>query len=1027
MHNVFQATPSCVVLTILLLAVVASALTPSLVIMNNEPSPFVLLPLAEAHPFIDKTIPSTKQNAPVGTDTIIVFLSEPVEIDFSEIAVFDSKGNRVDDKNIQYYTPGDETAIFVGTITPLKDGVYTVSTSVLSKVDGHLVPGAFLFGVGQIIIDPSILDKVDREKQETEIIFLPEAVARFPGLVGQTIILGTLIASLALWVTQSKHLLDRAKIRDITEMIHRKRLLSITAVGLVLVLLSDIFMIIVHLIRLESSLADVLFTYFGEVWLVRLAITLILFGVWFIMNKTPPHRLSIRDHLPMIVISLVLLSTTSVIGHGAASGQMVALVVDYMHNLVAAVWIGGIIYLAFVLLPTLSGILKEHDKEMMSLAMIPRFSKITSMTLGIVLITGPVLLWMIESDVGLIAGSVFGQLIISKVVIASIMVGVGAFVQLSIQRSAIKNIAKDKKIFVHKKMQKLMRSDVVMGVAILGIVALLTNGTLPEGELHEADAHTIAYGLTAVEFAEDVRFDIHITPFVSGTNTIKVDVTNNNADGTLIYDIENLKVKVSNPSKNIPPIVVDMVPVDYDEEDTKKSESDTYEGKVTFGFSGRWLLEIEAQRTENPNESVILDLIIKPRLADLNVDITEFDIPDENARPLHIIHDGATDIWFSDAAAPRIWKFSLDSLEFTSYMFPGQTSTFLAYDDTAINNDNAKVWFSDTPQGQIGFVDVSDGAITTIPIPSTIFSTDDQSVDDDPPLPFFLEVDSKGDVWISIINKDLIARYSPELDEFTGVVVPGDDPRPFALKADPNNNDRMWYTSTGTGMIGYVSLKDNTITEIIPDGWTLTGPEALLFDGDGNIWITEHTGLAISRFDPILGTLDRYSVPNENALPFGMAFDRYNNIWFAQHTIDTLGVFDPANSELVEIPIPTNTSFVQFVAPDTDGNIWFAQQRAAKLGVAQITEMPSMMITPEVADMHDKIENNSPRYSEFVSPFIGFGIVMASLFFVKSVHDARAVDAMLKPKTSTKTISKKKSTINHTDIKATTKTTSKKK
>ena len=55
------------------------------------------------------------------------------------------------------------------------------------------------------------------------------------------------------------------------------------------------------------------------------------------------------------------------IGHGAASGEMPgALVLDYIHNLVAAVWIGGIFYFVFTLLPTVS-LLKEKNREKMSL------------------------------------------------------------------------------------------------------------------------------------------------------------------------------------------------------------------------------------------------------------------------------------------------------------------------------------------------------------------------------------------------------------------------------------------------------------------------------------------------------------------------------------------------------------------------------------------------------------------------------------------------------------------------------------
>ena len=48
------------------------------------------------------------------------------------------------------------------------------------------------------------------------------------------------------------------------------------------------------------------------------------------------------------------------------------------------------------------------------------------------------------------------------------------------------------------------------------------------------------------------------------------------------------------------------------------------------------------------------------------------------------------------------------------------------------------------------------------------------------------------------------------------------------------------------------------------------------------------TGLAIVKFNPILETFEKYSVPDSDALPFGMTADRYGNIWFAQHTVDNL-------------------------------------------------------------------------------------------------------------------------------------------
>src|SRR5210317_572814 len=158
---------------------------------------FISIPYVAAHPFTEETIPSLTSNAPAGTTEVIVFFSEPVDISFSELRVLDNNGNQVDNKDTNYYE--GELSLIV-TTPPLEDGVYTATTKVLSKVDGHLVPGAFLFAVGDVIVDPSMLGI----EQPSELVFLPEAAARYPGIVGQTIVLGVVISSLFIWGTQNK-------------------------------------------------------------------------------------------------------------------------------------------------------------------------------------------------------------------------------------------------------------------------------------------------------------------------------------------------------------------------------------------------------------------------------------------------------------------------------------------------------------------------------------------------------------------------------------------------------------------------------------------------------------------------------------------------------------------------------------------------------------------------------------------------------------------------------------------------------
>ena len=910
------------------------------------------IPFVSAHPFTDETIPNLSSNAPTGVSEVIVYFSEPVELNFSTLKVLDNNGNQIDNKDTDYYQ--DEKSLIV-TTSPLEDGVYTVTTKVLSKVDGHLVPGAFLFAVGDVVIDPKLLEN----QSSIDLIFYPEAGARFPGIVGQTIVLGVVIASLIIWGTQNKQ-----SIKEELEQVqikHHQKFMSITGIGLMLIFISNILMIAVQTVRLETSPIEAIQTYFGTIWLARMIITIVLLGIWFTLDRKT--NVTKKIQIPMLVAMLALISTSSLIGHGAASGETPALILDYIHNLVAAVWIGGIFYFVFTLLPALSK-LKEENREKMSLALIPRFSIAFIISIGIVIITGPLLMWFLESDVGLITESVYGQLIILKIAIASVMVALGGFFQFRVQKTAEKNFQSGK-IDVHRKLRRSLKVDAALGVVLLGVVALLTNGTLPEGQFQDASAQEIIYGFKTIEFTDNAKFEIQITPFSSGVNTILVQVSdfNNNP----IYDANAIKVKMANPSKNISPIEIPM-------EITKEENNipTEFQGEITFGFSGEWQLEVESQRTENANESKIVNVLVKPRLENIQTQVVEYEFP-ETAKPLYPLYDGKNSIWISDPSAPRLWEFSLETKEFSSYSFNGLATMFLTMDNTG------KIWFTDSPRNQIGYIDLETKEITTKTIPNL-----DPVMADNKPI--FIQADFDDNIWITIVNKNKILKYLPNDDVFKILELPERDSFPFALSIDSDGN--IWYTATGIGKIGYIDPDKGTITQYSKE-IPLDGPEFLLFDKNQDVWIAEHTGTSITKFNPVLETFERISVPNEEALPFGMTFDRYGNIWFAQHVVDGIGVYDPDNNDLKEVPIPTEGTFIQFMTSDKNGKVWFVEQEGNKIGTVNAIEIPV-----DVSQVKT-IDSSEMKYTEIASPLIALGIIVTALFYVKGIYDKRRLNDLI--------------------------------
>ena len=390
-----------------------------------------------------------------------------------------------------------------------------------------------------------------------------------------------------------------------------------------------------------------------------------------------------------------------------------------------------------------------------------------------------------------------------------------------------------------------------------------------------------------------------------------------NFEGNPLNDIADVKIKVSNPQRNIAPIEIPITSIQ--DENTFQIR---YEGDVTFGFSGNWQVEIEAQRTELVNEAVILDLTVKPKLTQLKIELIEYDLPEE-AAPLYPIYDGDNTIWISDPFKPRLWKFTLDNQQFKSFEFEGITSITLTQDN------DGKIWFTDPPNNKIGFLTPETEQIETISLPTES-------------IPISLQADFDNNIWVSLYDKNMLLKYNQDSKIFDEYPIPTIGGGPYALLKDLSGD--IWFTESNASKIGVINPESGKIREFMPE-LPIELPDALYFDKEGTLWIAAHGGRALVKFNTVLETFERIDVPDPRALPFGMIEDRYGNIWFAQHEIDKIGVYDPHNDNLIEIQVPTETSFVQFITADNDENIWFAEQRGNKLGMIKITETPSLGVT----------------------------------------------------------------------------------
>jgi copper transport protein len=373
----------------------------------------------------------------------------------------------------------------------LEDGVYTVTTQMLSQIDGHVTDDAFVFGIGETATTPGSdqAGQVAEGPGETpwDQLSVPDAIARYPALVGQVVVVGAAFGSLWLWKpfanvklfgrssskrqkqdysckTQRNRTLAQYARSELSVFRARTdlRLVKVMLIGASLVIVADCGMIYALAYSLGVGIADAMATKFGSIWLVRTVVSILLLALIIFVylkagkrararptresnlaenTKTNDALVLKREFIAILVVGIITLLTTSLMGHGAGipTGTGIPITIDFVHNLASSVWIGGVIYLALVVVPKLRQDENMDTRSRTSILtiIIPRFSTIPVLVMGILVITGPFLLYLLEDDLDMTLASLYGKALLAKLIIAAIVLAIGGYNQKIIHKNAL--------------------------------------------------------------------------------------------------------------------------------------------------------------------------------------------------------------------------------------------------------------------------------------------------------------------------------------------------------------------------------------------------------------------------------------------------------------------------------------------------------------------------------------------------------------------------------------------------------------
>jgi copper transport protein len=944
------------------------------------------IPNSYAHALIVRSDPTPSQSLPTPPAKVDVYFTDPVDIRYSVIKVLDPNGNEIQNKD-EHYITSDQTALSVSLPAGLPNGVYTVSTKVLDQTDGHVTENGFVFAVGVVAPQNSAQPKVSY----SNVISIQDAVARFPALIGQVIVVGTAFSTLWLWRPVSKIVGLKERFAE-TRLKIDKRATILMLIGAMIVFASGFGMIAAEAYSINAGFLDAVSTKFGQSWIARMTVASVLLGLSLMFYFKQRKSNSILPKWQTVVIlgvGMAVLSTTSIISHGAATGKIAPLVLDFIHNLVASIWIGGILYFDLIMIPKLKQTSDENIPPAILSIVIPKFGSVVLFILGTITITGPFLLFLLESNLDLTLASIYGKILLVKLSLATVMIAIGAYHQIFIHKQTFKalTVSRGKNNSTQEPNQVKILSrfglsakiETIVGIALIASVAVLVDSGLPATEFQDllqlqqpslnvfaATPASVQQNLfTATQFVNNgSRVILSIDPYFIGSNDITISFLDSNRSPV---DIQSVLLELTQTDKSIGPIKVD----------TQQVSTGVFSAQTdSLTIPGNWHAHIEGVPSASGSLSLVADydLSVDPKVSQISANIKEYKLPDNQSLPLYPVYDKDRNaIWVGDTKikSGKIIEFNLDSKKFTEYKIDRTNIiTYVALDP------QDKLWYVDPISKILGHFNPSDNSNQMYVVPTYGALSG-------------IALDNSGNLWLTAATTDELIKFTPTGNNFTSIkLATGSVPLGIAID---KSTSQIWVAETETGKLANINPSKNyEITEYpTQKNSTLVNPTALLVDPlTSKVFVSEHDGTAVSVFDPFLKIFTtRYQLDSQG-LPFGMAFDTNHDLWVAQHTLNKIAIVDTRTGETNEFEIPSPRSFTQWITSDSQGNIIMAEQLAHAIGIVKTTSTPTLQTAGQAVGA-TPIPKIGFGYAEMAAPSIAIALVAVAFVFSKTVIELK--------------------------------------
>jgi len=433
---------------------------------------------------------------------VLLTFSEPPDLPLSTFGMLDATGAEVPLDDPELAEGQSSRQVMLMPSAPLADGVYTVTFRVVSKTDGHLTAGSIAFGVGAVTGDVVPTASAPREAP------WPSALS----VIGKTLLYVGLVMLVAAAVVGMGAFAG--------EVPARRVLLPVSGVT---ALLGACVMLVAEARTVGAGFGAITRSDAGEPFLRLIAVC----AVVVVVATIAAFR---GDRVWLVVAGDAAAAAMLVRATGGHAGaQPLQVVVQWIHFMVVAVWVGG-----FTLLLLLLRARRGADAPV---AEARSYSRLAGLALLVVVASGLVRAfnelggW---SAIRNVLDTSYGTTLVIKVAIVLGLVALGAINRTK----AIPKLEDGSPM-----LSRLIGVEAVTAVVIFGVTATLT-GLSPHAQPARQVSGPPAAPAVTVEgsdFATTMRVQLIVTPGTPGPNDYELHVMDYDTGQPLPTDAVSLR------------------------------------------------------------------------------------------------------------------------------------------------------------------------------------------------------------------------------------------------------------------------------------------------------------------------------------------------------------------------------------------------------------------------------------------------------------------------------------------------------